>query len=46
MWRKLRAVALDTADGGTRSFTIAMVAGAPIVSAIPNSDGQHQEDGE
>ena len=36
MCRKLRAVALDTADGGTRSLTIAIVAGDPIVSAIPS----------
>ena len=37
MCRKLRTVALETADGGTRSLTIAIDAGAPIVSAIPNS---------
>ena len=43
MCRKLRAVALETADGGTRSLTIAIVAGDPIVSAIPSSDGEHQD---
>ena len=36
MCRKLRAVALDTAAGGTRSLTIAIVAGEPIVSAMPS----------
>ena len=36
MCRKLRTVALETADGGTRSLTMAIDAGAPIVSATPN----------
>ena len=46
MCRKLRAVALDTADGGTRSLTIAIVAGAPIVSAIPNRVASAEKDPE
>ena len=38
MCRKLSAVALDTAGGGTSSFTIDTDAGAPMVWATPSAN--------